>query len=703
MVALVVTSVAAGAQAPTGHLAVKKIVVNNVGPGAPIPAVFNTVTHCSQNAAYPGSNTPVAVPGNQQVTQTPVVVMGIICSVTETVPPPIAKLEACKGRGATWTVNYSPPVTIVTGQTAVLTVTNTLNCNAPTGGSLQVHKNVVNTLGVPTPATFNMVASCTGMAAAPLAVAPSQTVTVSNSIPGGTVCTITETLPPQVKGVKACPSGTASWVQSNPGPQTVHVAQTTGIIITNTLTCDKPTALGRLAVRKVVVNNTGDPSVVPPLFNTTTHCSASAGSPGVNTPVAVPGGQTVSQTTSVTAGFICSVTETLPPPIAKLEACKGRGATWTASYSPPVTIIAGQTVGLVVTNTLTCDRPTGGSLQVHKNVVNTMGVPTPATFNMVASCTGMAPASLTVAPGQTVTVSNSVPGGSVCTITETLPPQITGVRACRSGTASWIQTNPGPQTVHVAQTTGIIITNTLTCDTPTSKTGSLKVIKSVSNMTNGSVTMPTTYPMSVTCTPSGPTSQALAVPPGPAGATISNIAASSQCVVTEAALPPITNVKACNGGSASWTTMGSPSSSVTIPSGGTATVTIRNTLRCDPPSVSECPNPAQTVIGCRITVTVKRSKGPLIYSVTVSPTAPMPNVVAPSTPSSCVIGASAMINQTTCWFNYSVNPTTVTLTATSSAGALPAGFSWSGACSGSSPTCVLTASPIQKIVTANYP
>ncbi len=236
------------------------------------------------------------------------------------------------------------------------------------------------------------------------------------------------------------------------------------------------TPSGKVAVRKVVVNTLGVPT--PPAFNIVVHCSANAAAQATHTPVAVPGGQTVTLPSPILHGIICSVTETVPPPISKVEACKGNGATWTVSYSSPVTIAARETSLLTVTNTLNCD-------------------------------------------------------------------------------------------------------------TPTTKTGSLKVIKSVNNMTNGSVTLPTTYLMSVTCTPSGPTSQSLATPPGPAGATIGNIAASSQCVVTEAALAPITNVKACNGGSASWTTMGSPSGPVTIPSGGTATVTIRNTLRCDPPADSE--------------------------------------------------------------------------------------------------------------------
>ena len=114
-----------------------------------------------------------------------------------------------------------------------------------------------------------------------------------------------------------------------------------------------------------------------------------------------------------------------------------------------------------------------------------------------------------------------------------------------------------------------------------------------------------------------------------------------------------------------------------------------------------------STIGCRVTVTIKRSKGPNIYSVLASPAAtsptPTPNI-APSTSASCVIAGMAMINHVACWFNYSTNPTPVTLTATSSAGALPAGFFWSGACSGSSPTCPVSAKLIMPpSVIANFP
>ncbi|MEK7239058.1 MAG: DUF5979 domain-containing protein [Gemmatimonadota bacterium] len=819
------TAAPAGAQAPahTGSLSVKKVLINNTGGPITPPPTFATTTHCSQNAATLPVHTPVAVPGNTTVAQPGQINTGLICSVTEVVPPPIKDLAACKGRDATWTAAYSPPVTIVTGQGVLLTVTNTLNCNPPTGGTLQIHKTVVNTLNVPTPPSFNMTASCSGMSPVPVVVAVNGTVTVppAGQIAGGTVCTISETLPPQVLGVKACPSGTASWVASNPGPLTVQIAQTTGTIITNTLTCDKPPATGSLAVRKVVVNNTGGPAPIPPTFATTTHCSANAATLGVNTPVAVPGSTTVTQPGQLAAGIVCSVTETLPPPIPSLEACKGRGATWTASYSPPVTIVAGQTAVLTVTNTLTCNPPTGGTLQIHKSVVNTLNVPTPPSFNMVATCTGMSPVPVTVAVNGTVTVppAGQIAGGTVCTISETLPPQVLNVKACPSGTASWVASNPGPLTVQIAQTTGTIITNTLTCDKPpagghltvykvvvnstggaapipptfnvtahctlggaqtlhvtlpvpanggvsavpaipfgsncsitegplpsianlpackgataswttsysapvtiaagpaatltatntlrcdpSSNTGSLKVIKSVANSTGGPVPMPSAFAMTVNCTPSGPSNQAISVAPGPAGTTINGIAAPSQCVVTEAPLATIAHAEGCKGGSASWTTVISPAQPASISANGTTTVTVRNMLVCDKPVSTACLKYMPNNTACRIALMINRTKGPITYTVTVSPAAITPSLnTAPSSASTCVNAGGTTVYQTTCAFFYNSYPTAVTLTATSSSGTLPPGFGWSGACSGSSATCVLSVVQSPLSVVANFP
>lgn len=109
---------------------------------------------------------------------------------------------------------------------------------------------------------------------------------------------------------------------------------------------------------------------------------------------------------------------------------------------------------------------------------------------------------------------------------------------------------------------------------------------------------------------------------------------------------------------------------------------------------------------CSLGLQINRAKkGPKnTYTVTVSPSAITPSVnTAPSSASSCVnTGSSAL--QTGCSFYYNSYPTSVTLTATSSPGSLPSGFSWFGACksSGSNAMCIVTQGPPVNVV-ANFP
>lgn len=561
---------------PTGSLSVKKVVINNVGPSAPIPSTFDTTTHCSANAASPAVNTPVAVPGGQTLLQPGTLQAGAVCSVTEVVPDPIKPLDACKGRGATWTVSYSAPVTIIAGENAVLTVTNKLDCDKPTGGTLQVHKSVVNTLGVPTPPSFNMTASCTGMTPIPLVVPVDGTVTVppGGLIPDGTVCTIAETIPPQVTGVKACPSGTATWIPSNPGSLTVHTGQTTGTIITNTLTCDPPRG-GHLTVNKVVVNTTGGPAPIPPTFDVSAQCALS-GANTLNVTLPVPASGGLSAAALIPAGSICSIHEGLLPKIPNLKQCNGATASWTSSYSGPVTMTVGGAT-MTATNTLACDKPPESArFQIRKNTGATV---IPGTYAFNLSCTvGGTPVSVTspvqiVLPGTGFTTI-SVPNGASCVVTEQSP-----------GT-NW---NPSPVFAG---------------------SGGLTVI--------------------------------------PGGGLIATVG-------------PVTGT------------------------GGI--VTVMNERK---PTSTDCPDRTQTSIGCRLTVLMKRTKGPATYSVIPSQAAtyPMSNT-PPSTGAACVIAGNAMINSTACWFNYSASSTTVTLSTASSAGPAPLA-NWSGDCTASnSATCTL--------------
>lgn len=569
-----VVSCGGPATAPMGTLGVRKIVVNNTGGPAPIPSTFNTITQCSANAASPVTNTPVVVPGGQTVTQSGSLAAGTVCSVTETPPQPIAALDACKGRGAAWTVGYSAPVTIVAGQAAVLTVTNTLDCDKPKGGTLQIHKSIVNTLGGPTPPAFNMTASCSGMAPVQVSVPVNGTVTVppNGQIPNGTVCTITETAV-QMTGVKACPSGTATWVPSNPGPLTIQTAQTTGTIITNTLTCDTSQKSVRFEIRK----NTGAASIAG-TYQFNVSCTGPGGPYTGPNPITITLPGSGSATATVPFGNTCTVTEASLPVPWVAPAFTGSGGlavaatgSWTASVGP-VTAMGGV---LLVANrqvqekaTFTIRKNTGATLISGTYVFNLSctvgGAPVPAT----------SPVSI-ILPGTGATTV-SVASGATCIVTEQSPG------------ANW---NPSPGFVG---------------------SGGLAVI-----------------------------------PGGGFTATVG----------------PIT--------------------------GSSGTLTVMNQRKTES---ADCPDRTQSTIGCRVTVTMKRVKGPAIYSVIPSQAAtyPMSNT-PPSTGAACIIPANALINQTTCWFNYSASSTTVTLTTASSTGPPPLA-NWTGDCSAlNSATCTLPA------------
>ena len=679
------------ATAPMGTLGVRKIVVNNTGGPAPIPPTFNTITQCSANAASPVTNTPVVVPGGQTVTQSGSLVAGTVCSVTETpLPQAIAALDACKGRGATWTVGYSAPVTIIAGQAAVLTVTNTLDCDKPSGGTLQIHKSIVNTLGVPTPSSFNMTASCSGMAPVLVSVPASGTVTVppGGQIPDGTVCTITETIPPQVTGVKACPSGTATWVPSNPGPLTIYTAQTTGTIITNILTCDRPTQGGNLAVYKQVVNVTGGPAPMPTTFPVMVHCTL-AGANTLNVTLPVPPGSGLSTLPVVAMGSTCSISEGAIPPIANLKACKGANATWTSSYSSPVTMGAGGAT-MTATNTLACD--TSQELVRFEIRKSTGAASIPGTYMFNVACTGpggpyTGPNPLTITLPGSGSATASVPLGNTCTVTEA-PLPAPWVAPAFTGSGGLAVAATGGWTASVGPVTamgGVL----LVANRQVQENATFTIRKNT-----GATLISGTYVFNLTCTVGGApvpvTSPVSIMLPG-TGATTVGVPSGATCVVTEQSPGANWNPSPGFAGSGGLAVIPGGGFTATVGPimGSSGTLTVMNERK---PESAVCPDRTQSTIGCRVTVTMKRVKGPAIYSVIPSQPAtyPMSNT-PPSTGAACIIPANAMINQTTCWFNYSASSTTVTLTTASSIGSPPLA-NWTGDCSAlNSATCTLPA------------
>lgn len=224
-----------------------------------------------------------------------------------------------------------------------------------------------------------------------------------------------------------------------------------------------------------------------------------------------------------------------------------------------------------------------GKLTVKKVVNNTLGVLTPSTFSVTANC-GLpsGPMTLVVPANSPGGVSNAIAAGSNCSVNEPPPPPIPDVKACRGGSASWTTSYaPSPSvTITSLNESVVTVTNTLKCDDKPQ--GRLTVKKVVNNTLE--VPTPSTFNMTANCTPSGPQNVALSVPSNSGVSLATPITAGSSCVVNEPPLAPIREVKACRGGSASWTTSYEPAS-VTIVANTVSTITVLNTLKCDEKTV----------------------------------------------------------------------------------------------------------------------
>lgn len=226
-----------------------------------------------------------------------------------------------------------------------------------------------------------------------------------------------------------------------------------GSVYQATACCGVVAKSGRLTVLKTVVNTLGVPT--PPAFSITAHCTPPSGLP-LSTPLSVPANSGVSLATPIIASSTCTVTENLLASIPNVKACRGGSASWVTSYSPPVTIVAGATATLTVTNTLTCDKL--ASLTVLKQIVNNTGVVTPGPFQVQLNCGpgSNQPVSLTSPSFQQIV---NIPSGSTCTITEQPP---TAPAGCK-----WITTYP-KQTGTVGDK--LVVQNELQCGCPRGQT-----------------------------------------------------------------------------------------------------------------------------------------------------------------------------------------------------------------------------------------
>jgi len=347
-----------------------------------------------------------------------------------------------------------------------------------------------------------------------------------------------------------------------------------------------PTATGNFSVMKQVHAPAGAP--IPASFAITTTCTPyplsypvanHTANDGIGGPMPAPNN--------------CTVTEAQLAPVGHVQACNGGSASWTASITPaqPVTVVPNAWTYVTVTNTLACEKPAhGGHVTVHKTVVNATGGPVasmPPMFNVSVNCTPSGPLGtmLHVPANGGVSLAASVLVNSTCSLHEQHLSDIPNLPQCKGATAYWTTDYSPGVVIQAGATSTMTVRNTLTCNKPP-PTGSLRTIKSVNNMTGAPVSLPATFPMHVSCLPSGPAQQAFAVPPGGTGVTTGNIAAPASCTVTEDSLTTIQHVEGCHGGSASWTTLMSPSQPASIAANATTTVSVRNTLTCDKPAAT---------------------------------------------------------------------------------------------------------------------
>ncbi len=362
-------------------------------PPAPAPSSYTVTMMCSPPGGGPA--VPVTVPP-LPADGTPVavsVLTGSQCTVSE-VPP----------AGVISTVIVPPQPFTATGATFNVTVTNTFPPPPPTT-VVGVTKNVVGE-SASAPALYTVTMTCTPPAGgAPI---PPQTIQVPPSSPGssptpfapvltGSTCTVTETPP----------SGSPTAVIVPSGPFTATGA-TFDVTVTNTF----------LTVVQVTKNVEGVPPGPPPAsYPVTMSCIAADGTPVAPETIQVPPNTPGSAPTpfaAVPEGSNCTVTEPLPP-----------GAVSNTIVPPGPFTATGATFSVTVTNTFPPLAVT--AVEVTKVVVGTPPAPVPPSYTVTMMCAppgggAVVPVVVAPLPADGTPVFVSVTTGSLCTVTELLPP-----------------------------------------------------------------------------------------------------------------------------------------------------------------------------------------------------------------------------------------------------------------------------------------
>lgn len=318
-----------------------------------------------------------------------------------------------------------------------------------------------------------------------------------------------------------------------------------GVSSGDTVTCTYTNTrnTGSLQILKTVSNP--DNATLPASFTVDYNCGT-----GYTGQVSVAPG-TPATVNDIPTGSTCTVTEVAPAVVP--------GYTWgTITYTPASVTIStgGGTFDITVGNSITRDR---GSRVLAKSLSGgPAGYTGPFTINY--DCDGTAyDGSVSVSAGGSQTVSG-IPTGTSCTVSETLPNPPAGYSF---GTPTF-----SPQaTVVIPSGNGSSVTvttnNTLTLDT-----GSLKILKTLSNPDGASV--PASFTIDYSCDDG--TSGNVSVAAG-GSQTVSGIPTGSSCTVSEPALAPIPGY--------TWGTPVVTGSPATIGKDTTVEVTVANSITRD--------------------------------------------------------------------------------------------------------------------------
>jgi len=216
-----------------------------------------------------------------------------------------------------------------------------------------------------------------------------------------------------------------------------------------------------------------------------------------------------------------------------------------------------------------------GELIVVKKVVNNGPLPLPSlTFPVAVTC-GTFSHSFNLVDNVPQSVGG-VPLNTDCNAMETPPSPPAGL-CPPSATATWLPPSVAPSNPFQLSgiTLTVTVTNTFECKPSGGDGGTLQVVKTVTNQTEADLSS-VTFPATATCGGAATSLNLTTASPQ----TVANLAAGTVCSVAET-LPPPPSTGCVTGLYPAWEPATVSPATVTIAAGGTATVTVANSLRCE--------------------------------------------------------------------------------------------------------------------------